>query len=430
MATATLKRTYEDAIDAAGPYFENEQPARLEPKRKKKKDLPTEPQLEKTSNQQVKVIPPPEDIAIQIVAGSYDRVLHGITVTIPLRLLDPASNVTANGSQPDEVLFTDTFLLAPHTSSIRCLALSPPTENHKRFLATGSTDERINLFSLSTLRSSPTRKPLKPKPKSLTGNITSENPLNRPLGSLTHHTRPLTTLSFPTKTKLFSAAEDSTISITRTRDWNLLSTISAPRPAQTGRPSGDTAAPGEVPSGINDFAIHPSQKLMLSVGKGEKCLRLWNLMTGRKAGVLNFEREVLAEVGEGRHGKGEGRSVLWGREGEVFVVGFERGFVVFGVDCKVRAVVKVGTKLHRMRFLPSQDILAISTEDGRVVFYDLTPTTSEQSETADPSTAVPCVRRTRWPRSRHDGPHQGLRGSQSASLRPAAHTTAPARHGE
>ena len=93
----------------------------------------------------------------------------------------------------------------------------------------------------------------------------------------------------------------------------------------------DTAAPGEVPAGVNDFAIHPSMKLMVTVGRGEKSMRLWNLVTGKKAGVLSFDRDLLAQVGEGRYGSGEGRRVLWTESGEDFVVGFERGAVVFGM---------------------------------------------------------------------------------------------------
>ena len=59
---------------------------------------------------------------IQIVAGSYDRVLHGVTATI---------------SSSDEVQFADTFLFNAHTSAIRCLALSPvsapvPKQTQKR----------------------------------------------------------------------------------------------------------------------------------------------------------------------------------------------------------------------------------------------------------------------------------------------------------
>lgn len=117
-------------------------------------------------------------------------------------------------------------------------------------------------------------------------------------------------------------------------------------------------------------------------------MRLWNLMTGKKAGVLNFEREVLGQVGEGKFGTGEGRNVLWDAEGEIFVVGFERGAVVLGVDdSKAKAIVKADrpTKVQQMRFLPAVvgggRMLAVSTEDGRVLFFDLS-SLSEDVDTA------------------------------------------------
>lgn len=122
-------------------------------------------------------------------------------------------------------------------------------------------------------------------------------------------------------------------------------------------------------------------------------MRLWNLITGKKAGVLNFEREVLAQVGEGRFSAGEGRKVLWDESGEIYVVGFERGAVVFGIDSKPRALVKSDrpTKFHQMRFLPmdsgaGERVLAVSTEDGRVLFYDL----SSLFEDADTSKLPQC----------------------------------------
>jgi protein MAK11 len=127
-----------------------------------------------------------------------------------------------------------------------------------------------------------------------------------------------------------AAAEDNTISITKTRDWTVVSTVRAPRPKAQGRPNGDTAPPGGSPSGINDFAVHPSMKLMLSVGKSEKCIRLWNLVTGRKAGVLSFSKEILQSVKEGKRGTGEARRIVWNSQGEEFAVSFEWGVVVFG----------------------------------------------------------------------------------------------------
>lgn len=404
MATATLKRPREEAVDVAQPP-----PAKKAATKKSqsKRGLPrdgdletqTQSDMEKVSRDPVLVGHPPDDIVVQLVTGSYDRVLHGLAASIPTQLLDDSQQQKNDGPANHAVSFSDTFLFAAHTSSIRCLALSPETESNKRFLATGSTDERVNLYTVSTSRPATKRsKTLSTKP-SLIGHVTRENPLNRSLGSLNHHSRPITTLSFPSKSKLFTAAEDNTVAITRTRDWTMLSSIKAPIPNAQGRPSGDTAAPGEVPAGVNDIAIHPSQKLMLTVGQGERCMRLWNLMTGKKAAVLSFERDVLTQAGEGKWSRGEGRSVLWSEDGEMFVVGFERGAVIYGVDSKPKAVVRppapsINTKLHRMRFLPKRegderDILAISTEDGRVLFYDASSLPEEVNTNELPR--IPCL---------------------------------------
>ncbi|KAF2133969.1 WD40 repeat-like protein [Dothidotthia symphoricarpi CBS 119687] len=328
-----------------------------------------------------------ETSTFQIITGSYERVLHGFAATIPRSLVTGHEDATASEADKPKIDFTDTFLFNAHASAVRCLALSPLSEETSKItLATGATDERINLYSLST--APPTISKNRLKLPSLGGNSITENPKNKELGSLLHHSSNITALYFPTRSKLLSAAEDSTIAITRTRDWTALSTIKAPIPKPQGRPSGDTAGPGEVPSGINDFAVHPSMKLMVSVGKGEKCMRLWNLVTGKKAGVLNFGREILSAVGEGRFGSGEGRGVIWDNEGEEFAVAFERGVVLFGIDSKPKAKIlpTPKTKIHQMHYLPSKshpNTLLVSTEDGRVLLYDTTTTTtSENAEDA------------------------------------------------
>jgi protein MAK11 len=334
-----------------------------------------------------------EYLSLQIVTGSYDRgILHGITASIPSHSLEsPRPNLgrhesignnTDNAKRKEMLNFSDSFLFAAHSSSIRCLDISGPSETGKRILATGGSDERINLYSLSTnapALSIPSNESAGTSPPLLVPfQPAALNSKNRSLGNLLHHDRAITRLRFPPNTnKLFSSSEDNNIAITRTRDWTLLSSIRAPIPKPVGRPSGDTAAPGEVPAGINDFAIHPSQKLMLSVGRGERCLRLWNLMTGKKAGVLNFDRDVLAQAGEGKYSSGEGRRVLWSEDGEAYVVVFERGAVVYGLDSKARAVIRASrsTKLHQVKFLPKlshsgREMLAISTEDGRILLFD------------------------------------------------------------
>ncbi|KAG9230243.1 WD40-repeat-containing domain protein [Amylocarpus encephaloides] len=312
---------------------------------------------------------------IQIVAGSYDRVLHGLTATI---------------SSNDEVEFADTFLFNAHTTAIRCLALSPPSapvpkQQQKVILASGSTDERINLYHISAHAPSYVTVPAI---AGLSAKAVVENPQNKELGSLLHHSSSVTALHFPNRSKLLSSAEDNTIAVTRTRDWSLLSAIKVPVPKSMGRPSGDTAPLGGAPSGVNDFAVHPSMKLMISVGKGEKSMRLWNLVTGKKAGVLNFERDILNDVGEGKFTSGEGRKVAWGTINtgeEEFCVAFDKGAVVYGMDsmpkCKVvpqpRTTSQKWTKVHQLCYLTvgekENQLLAMSTEDGRILFYSTVP---------------------------------------------------------
>ncbi|KAI4719322.1 WD40 repeat-like protein [Aureobasidium sp. EXF-10727] len=320
-------------------------------------------------------------VSIQVVTGSYERVLHGFAATVS----EDALQSESPEEEQKEPTYSDTFLFAAHSSAVRCLALSAPNEAHKRVLATGSTDERINLFNLST---SPPLVSNRPQLPTLSATSVIENPRNKELGSLLHHARSVNKLQFPTRGKLFSAADDNTVAISRTRDWTVLSTIKCPIPKAVGRPSGDTAGPGEVPTGVNDFAIHPSMKVMVTVGKGERCMRLWNLVTGKKAGVLNFDKSLLQAAGEGRYSSGEGRKLAWGEDGEEYVVGFERGAVIYGMDSMPKAIIRPSppTKLHQMRIVPAGEehsILAVSTEDGRVIFYDLKTAIEGEEEDED-----------------------------------------------
>lgn len=273
-------------------------------------------------------LPSKSNITIQIIVGTYEKILHGIIATISPKTLDKGKPI----SNAD---FTETFLFNAHGSAIRCLAISPPslssdaTNSQKAILASGGSDQSINLYHIST--SPAQNNGDSSSGTSLAGKTILENPRNRELGSLQHHSSSVNTLHFPTRSKLLSAAEDNTIAITRTRDWTMLSTIKPPNPKSHGRPTGDTAPFGGSPCGVNDFAVHPSMKLILTVGKGERCMRLWNLVTGKKAGVLNFAKELLQSVGEGKWGAGEGRKVRWNSVGEEFVVSFEKGAVVFGM---------------------------------------------------------------------------------------------------
>lgn len=335
-------------------------------------------------------------ITLQIITGSYERVLHGFTAAVSPSCF-ASNDEKESPSHSSAVQFVDTFLFEAHSSAIRSLALSPlpkadSTEESKRvILASGATDETIKLYSLSVA-------PLEvneqyPSIPTLAGNKILENPKNRELGTLLHHSASISALHFPSRSKLLAASEDNTISVTRTRDFSVVSTIKAPRPKVQGRPSGDTAPPGGSPYGVNDFAVHPSMKLMLSVGKGEKCMRLWNLVTGKKAGVLSFGREILQSVKEGKWSTGEGRKIVWNSKGEEFAVAFEWGAVVFGIDSTpiCRVFPSPRSKIHEIKYIshdPSaedgDELLAVSTEDGRVIFYSTKKVQKSQDEDDSP----------------------------------------------
>ena len=347
----------------------------------------------------------PGPVTVQIIVGTYEKVLHGLTATIT-----PSAGEGTDHSTVVE--FADTFMFNAHDSAIRCLAASPvKADSEKIVLATGGSDQVVNLYSLSTKPPAGLDQEGPPIPN-LMGHKIKENPRNRELGSLQHHGGSVNALYFPTKSKLLSAAEDNTIAVTRTRDWTVLSTIKAPTPKAHGRPSGDTAPLSGLVAGVNDFAVHPSMKLMLSVGKGEKCMRLWNLVTGKRAAVLNFDRDLLQGVGEGKYSSGEGRKVRWNNLGEEFAVAFETGCAVYGVDSKPRCriVPSPRTKIHQMRYIATlpdfDDLLVLSTEDGRIILYSTKQFGGHPVSASDAPRPVPICE----PMAQMGGTTEGLAG--------------------
>ncbi|KAF8426421.1 WD40-repeat-containing domain protein [Tirmania nivea] len=348
-------------------------------------------------------------VNLQIITGSYEKVLHGFIASIPVTSLSslPQSTTTLSAAErPTEpaieqdgaliTTFSDSFLFTAHTAPLRCIALSPPSTSNcnskssKRILATGSSDERVNLYTLSSSISS-----LPPSALSETKTKCTAN--NKHLGTLHEHTNTPSALLFtPNRNKLITAGEDSQILIFRIRDWSLLSTLKAPKPKASASTSHiGLLGNGERPGGVNDIALHPSQKILLSVSKGERALRMWNLMTGRKAGALGFTREVMGSTLGNTIGglSGEGQKVRWSPNGEEFAVAFERGVVVLGMDSqpKLRILPSPIAKVHQIHYvtLPGDDayVLAISTEDGRIIFYSTTAPRKPKAQ--EPGNAAP-----------------------------------------
>ncbi|KAF3284085.1 hypothetical protein TWF970_011309 [Orbilia oligospora] len=291
---------------------------------------------------------PATTTSFQIIAGSYDRVLHGLRVTVPPSVTIGTGTGTVVNDSTETASFTPLFLFTAHASSIRCLAVSPPSDGNggtsKRILATSSPDTKINLYHLHTR--------------------TNLGTLAPPSAS------PTTSLVFPSKSTLISTDEAGYIHIFKTRDWSLLSSLHCPTP----KPK-----PGQILTGggVNSIAVHPSGKLALSVSRHEKMVRMWNLMTGRKAGTLVFPKSIPRLV---TGVSGEGLKVVWrpgGKEG--YAVMFERGVVLFGVDSVVHGSFTTTpvSKVHQVKFLEvslgegreEQELCVLATEDGRVVIY-------------------------------------------------------------
>ena len=134
------------------------------------------------------------------------------------------------------------YMFSAHTGAIKSLAAND------RYLVSGGSDEVIKY-------------PSNPHPSN---NRIYDLKKRKDLGSLVQHNGAITALEFYSRTHLLSASEDGTICIWRTRDWECMATMKGHK----GR--------------VNGLCVHPTGKIAVSVGK-DKALRLWNLMTGRKA---------------------------------------------------------------------------------------------------------------------------------------------------
>ena len=162
-----------------------------------------------------------------------------------------------------------------------------------------------------------------------------------------------------------------------------MSTLKVPKPKSFTHSNIGLLGNGDRPGGVNDIALHPSQKILLSVSKGDRGLRMWNLMTGRKAGLLGFTRTTVGNKIGGV--TGDGLKVRWSPNGEQFAVAFERGVIIFGMDSqpKLRILTSPISKVHQIQYLtiPGENLhaLAVSTEDGGISFYSSTPLIKRKS---------------------------------------------------
>lgn len=222
-----------------------------------------------------------------------------------------------------EPLFTPIFHFQAHALSIKSIDIA------RRHLVTGSSDEHIRIYDLHR---------------------------RKELGTLLSHQGTVTTLRFSAGQDdhgvklgrwLLSGSDDGRILVWRTKDWELFGTLKG----HTGR--------------VNDLAIHPLGKVAISVSS-DFSVRLWNLMTAKKAAVLKIK---------GRDHTGQAPEfVRWCAAGTHFVVGFSSKLFYYKLDDEAVLLHKIDYKAALMCVevvdVAGSEYLATGHSDGSVA---LTP---------------------------------------------------------
>ncbi|KAM9929402.1 hypothetical protein OXX59_001216 [Metschnikowia pulcherrima] len=233
-----------------------------------------------------------------------------------------------------EAVFTPIFHFQAHTLSIKSIDIA------KRYLVTGSNDEHIRIYDLQK---------------------------RKELGTLLSHQGTVTTLKFSKESSktndssksgkwLLSGSEDGKIIIWRTKDWETFGTLKG----HSGR--------------VNDLDIHPSGRVAISVGT-DNTIRLWNLMTAKKAAVLKIK---------GRDHVGQPADIVrWISEGKHFVVGLLNQLFIYELSEQAQIVKKVQFKSTLMCLetisIDSKEYLVVGLNNGAIQFYDVAKTLSEEN---------------------------------------------------
>ena len=145
----------------------------------------------------------------------------------------------------------------------------------------------------------------------------------------------ITQLHFPSRSHLLSASEDGSLCLFHARDWVVLRTLKGHK----GR--------------VNSTAVHPSNKVALSVGI-DNTLRMWDLMRGKGSAStkLGKGREYIQELYScltSCYGL-EGEVVRWSTTGSSFVVQSQRTIDVFSTVSHSQTLITVEFSVQFDRF--------------------------------------------------------------------------------
>lgn len=210
-------------------------------------------------------------------------------------------------SSTDSANLSLSFTDKSHCASVRALAAS-----HRKLLASGSADETIQLFDLKSRQEA---------------------------GTLMRHNATITHLEFY-KEFLISSDENGVICV-----WKIIGKTYECLKALSGHKGS-----------VTSFSVHPSGKLLLSVGH-DKTIRTWNLVTGKRAYTTSTPSVIDI--------------VKWSPDGEryVFLYGSKLDVCLLSKAAPVHSI-KLPGKGHTLTFL-SDKILAAGCETGVVSFINI-----------------------------------------------------------
>lgn len=254
----------------------------------------------------------------RIIVGSYEHNI--LCLSLDLSLSTP--------------IFTPIFHFQAHTLSVKCMDVS------NRYLISGSHDEHIRIYDLQKRKELGTL-------LSHQGSITSLKFSRKVINSNNDDETQLAKPGAEGKSKwLFSTSDDHKIIIWRVKDWEDIGVL-----------RGHTAR-------VNDLDIHPSNRIAVSVSD-DHTVRLWNLMTIRKAAVLKLKGYSQ-----------NGQFVRWiGSEGKYFAVALLNKVLLYDSSAaKVSQDIDMGRRtimhLEAMKW-EDKDYVVVGLSNGVVEFYKL-----------------------------------------------------------
>ncbi|KAG0286643.1 p21-activated protein kinase-interacting protein 1-like protein [Linnemannia gamsii] len=227
----------------------------------------------------------------RIVAGTYENILYG---------------VDAYWNEDMTLRLAPIFIFPAHIGCIKSLAIGG------HFLASGSTDEKIQLYDLKR---------------------------RKELGALLQHQGTITALTFHTKSHMLSGSDDGKICVWRTKDWECLKIM-----------KGHQAS-------VHSIAIHPSGKIALSVSV-DHSVRVWNLLLGKQASMHRLQ--------------GEGLKVCWNPSGTGYSIMFDQEVGIYDMaTAKCIRTVKPAkkTRLNTMIYY-KDEYLIVGCEDKMIRIYN------------------------------------------------------------